>query len=148
MEAFPFRELNIGSRVPDVIAKAADGRTLDLAALRGKVVLLAFWSTRSSMASLPHLKSTYDAFSRDPRFVMIGLNMDFAPEAMIWCVARHNLPWEQRFFGSSDGPNPIAAALGVQFLPAIFLIGPDGRIVAKDLEPDQIKQAVAASLSK
>ena len=36
----------------------------------------------------PHLKATYDAFGRDPRFVMIGLNQDFA-EAMRWCVARH-----------------------------------------------------------
>jgi RNA polymerase sigma factor (sigma-70 family) len=148
VEAFPFRELNVGSRVPDITLKAADGRTLDLAAFRGKVVLLAFWSTRWSMAILPHLKSTYDAFGRDPRFVMIGLNEDFAPEAMNWCVARHDLAWEQRYLGSSDAPNPIAAAFGVQYLPSIFLIGPDGRVIAKDLEGDRIKQAVAASLSK
>ncbi len=148
LEAFPFRELNVGDRVPDIIPKAADGRTLNLAALRGKVVLLAFWSTRWSMASLPHLKATYDAFGRDPRFVMIGLNEDFAPEAMKWCVARHNLAWEQRYLGRSDDPNPIAAAFGVRFLPAVFLIGPDGRVIAKDLEGDRIKQAVAASLSE
>ena len=74
LEVFPFRELNVGGRVPDIIPKAADGRPLDLAALRGKVVLLAFWSTRWSMASLPHLKATHDVFGRDPRFVMIGLN--------------------------------------------------------------------------
>ena len=43
------------------------GDMLDLAAMRGKAVLLAFWSTRWSMASLPHLKSTYDTFGRDPR---------------------------------------------------------------------------------
>ena len=148
LEAFPFRELNVGDRVPDIIPEAADGRTLNLAALRGKVVLLAFWSTRWSMASLPHLKTTYDTFGRDPRFVMIGLNEDFAPEAMKWCVARHNLAWEQRYLGSSDDPNPIAAAFGVRFLPAVFLIGPDGRVIAKDLEGVRIKQAVAASISE
>ncbi len=148
LEAFPFRELNVGDRVPDNLPKAADGRTLELAALRGKVVLLAFWSTRWSIASLPHLKKTYDAFGGNPRFVMIGLNEDFAPEAMHWCVARHNLTWEQRYLGSSDDPNPIAAAFGVRFLPAGFLIGPDGRVIAKNLEGDRIKQAVAASLSK
>jgi peroxiredoxin len=148
VEAFPFRKLDVGRRAPDVIAEAADGRTLDLAALRGKVVLLAFWSTRWSMACLPHLKSTHDAFGRDPRFVMIGLNEDFAPEAMNWCVTRHNLAWEQRYLGSSEFPNPTAAAFGVQFLPAIFLIGPDGRIIAKDLEGDRIKQAVDEALSK
>jgi peroxiredoxin len=148
LEAFPFRDLDVGARVPDIIRDTAGGRMLDLAAMRGKAVLLAFWSTRWSMASLPHLKSTYDTFRRDPRFVMIGLNEDFAPEAMKWCVARHNLAWEQRYLGSSDDPNPIAAAFGVRFLPAVFLIGPDGRLFAKDLEGDGIRQAVAASLSK
>ena len=140
--------LNVGDRLPDIIPEAADGRTLNLASLRGKVVLLAFWSTQWSIASLPHLKATYDTFGRDPRFVMIGLNEDFAPEAMKWCVARHNLAWEQRYLGRSDDPNPIAAAFGVRFLPAVFLIGPDGRVIATDLEGVRIKQAVAASISE
>ena len=79
LETFTFRDLNAGSRVPDVILSAAPGRSLDLAALRGKLVLLAFWSTRWSMSALRHLKATYDAFGRDPRFVMIGLNEDLRP---------------------------------------------------------------------
>ena len=148
LDVFPFRVIDAGDRVPDVIATPVDGRQLDLAALRGKVVLLAFWSTRWAMASLPHLKAAYDAFGRDPRFVMIGLNEDFAPEAMKWCAARHQLGWDQRYLGSSDDPNPLAAAFGVRFLPTVFLIGPDGRVIARDLEGDQIKQAVATALSK
>ena len=79
LHAFPFRELNVGYRVPDVIPNAGAGGALDLGAIRGKVVLLAFWSTRWSMSSLAPLKATYDAFGRDPNFVMIGLNADFAP---------------------------------------------------------------------
>jgi peroxiredoxin len=147
LKVFPVRD-QVGDLAPAIVADAVDRRTLDLTALRGKVVLLAFWSTRWCMASLPHLKAAYDAFGRDPRFVMIGLNEDFAPEAITWCVARHNLAWEQRYLGNSDDPNPIAAAFGVRFLPTIILIGPDGRIVARDFEGDQVKQAVAAALSK
>ena len=67
---------------------------------------------------------------------------------MKWCIARHHLAWEQRYLGSSDDENPIAAAFGVRFLPTVFLIGPHGRVIAKDLEGDRIKQAVAAALSK
>ncbi|HEX5399522.1 MAG TPA: hypothetical protein VFY06_10790, partial [Verrucomicrobiae bacterium] len=33
-------------------------------------------------------------------------------------------------------------------LPAVFLIGPDGKIVAKDLHGDAIKAAVANALEK
>ena len=63
---------------------------------------------------------------------------------MRWCVAHHHLDWEHRNLGSIDDPNPIASAFGVCYPAQVFLIGPDGRIVAKDLQGDQIKQAVAA----
>ena len=41
-------------------------------------------------------------------------------------------------------PRPSACATQ----PDVLLIGPDGRIVAKDLQGDQIKQAVAEALAK
>ena len=146
LDVFAFRELNVGDLPsPTIASKAADGRPLDLAALRGKVVLLAFWATyhRQTLASIPHLKATYDAFGRDPRLVIIGLNEDVLPETMRRYAASHGLAWEQRYLGSGDYPNPIASAFGVKYPAAVFLIGPDGRIIAKDLEGDAIKQAVA-----
>ena len=48
--------------------------------------------------------------------------------------------------GSSDDPNPIAAAFGVRFPGGVFLIGPEGRIIAKDLQGEAIKVAVAKAL--
>ena len=62
-------------------------------------------------------------------------------------AAHHGLGWEQRFIGSTYDPNPFEAAFGVWFGPAAFLIGPDGRILAKDLEGEAIKRAVAKVLS-
>ncbi len=149
LEVFPFRELKAGDRVPTITSKAADGRPLDLAALRGKFVLLAFWATYhdQTLASIPHLKATYDAFGRDPRLVIIGLNEDVLPETMRRYAARRGLAWEQRYLGSGDYPNPIASAFGVRYPAAVFLIGPDGRIIAKDLKGDAIKQAVARALA-
>jgi hypothetical protein len=52
------------------------------------------------------------------------------------------------YLGISDDPNPIAAAFGVQYLPAIFLIGPDGRVIARDLDSHLFKQAVADALAR
>ncbi len=96
---------------------------------------------------IPHLKATFDAFGRDPRFVMIGLNADDTPGPVRRYCARHGLSWEQRYIGSTYDPNPFEAAFGVWFPPAAFLIGPDGRILAKDLEGDAIRRAVAAALA-
>lgn len=148
LDVFPFRELNVGDRVPEIAAKAADGRPLDLAALRGKYVLLAFWASRRARSIVPYLEETEKAFGHDPRLVIIGLNGDVDPDIMRRYVARHHLNWERRYLGSGDVPNPIAAAFGVRFPTRVFLIGPDGRVLAKDLEGDRIRPAVAAALSK
>ncbi len=99
------------------------------------------------MASLAHLKATHAAFGRDPRLVIIGLNEDVEPDTMRRYVARHGLAWEQRYLGRGDYPNPIASAFGVQYPNVALLIGPDGRIVAKDLKGDAIQQAVAKALA-
>jgi hypothetical protein len=42
----------------------------------------------------------------------------------------------------------VASALGVRYFPATLLIGPDGRVVAKDLHGEQIRRAVAAALGR
>ena len=63
-------------------------------------------------------------------------------------LAHRGLGWEQRYIGDSDNPNPIAAAFGMRFPPSALLIGPDGRILAKDLQSEAIKQAVAKALDR
>ncbi len=147
LEVFPFHELNVGDRVPAVTSRAADGRPLDLAALRGKFVLLVFWADSSwAIASIPHVKATYDAFGRDPRLVVIGLYRGASPEKMRRYAAHRGLAWEQRYLGNWEDANPIAAAFGVRIPAAVFLIGPDGRVIAKDLQGDAINQAVARAL--
>ena len=147
LDVFPFHEPRVGELAPTVAAKAPDGRPLDLAALRGQFVLLHFWSGRPEDAAvIPHLKATYDAFGRDPRFVMLGLIADETPGPVRRYAARHGLGWEHRFIGSTYDPNPFEAAFGIWFPPAAFLIGPDGRILAKDLEGEAIQQAVARAL--
>ena len=150
LEVFPFRELGVGDRVPAITSKAADYQPLDLAPLRGKFVLLVFWCTSRPMTLgfIPPIKATWDTFGRDPRLVIIGLNQDAAPEVLRRYLAHRGLDWEQRYIGSHDDPNPIAAAFGVRFPGGVLLIGPDGRIIARDLHGEAIKQAVARALAR
>jgi len=147
LEVFPFRELNVSDRVPAITSRAADGRPLDLAALRGKFVVLVFWADSPwAIASIPHVKATFDAFGRDPRLVIVGLYRGASPEQMQRQAVHRGLAWEQRYLGNWEDANPIAAAFGVRIPAAVFLIDPDGRVIAKDLQGDAIKQAVAAAL--
>jgi RNA polymerase sigma factor (sigma-70 family) len=149
LDVFRLHNLRVGDLVPAITRNAADGRPLDLGALRGKFVLLDFWQTfrKESLADIPALKDTYEAFSRDSRFAMIGLSLDTEPDAPRRYAAYRKLAWEQRYLGTrGDLPDPVAAAFGVEGVPQVLLIGPDGRLVAKDLKGPEIKQAVARAL--
>jgi hypothetical protein len=148
LDVFPVRNLGVGDRVPVVTAKLADGRSLDLAALRGKFVLLVFWhaSQRMSRAVIPPVKATWDAFGRDPRLAIIGLNQDTAPEILRRYLAGKGPDWEQRYLGDFEDFDPISAAFGLRWPGGVFLIGPDGRLMDRDLQGEAIQQAVAKAL--
>lgn len=99
------------------------------------------------MAETPFLKSIWDAFGRDPRFAMISLSVDDAPDAPRQFTLSQQTPWHQCFLGplaQTELPNHF----GVEGIPSIFLIAPDGKILARDLRGDAIKQAVAQRLGK
>jgi peroxiredoxin/protocatechuate 3,4-dioxygenase beta subunit len=139
------RPLAVGDRAPDFVVKDLDGRDLKLADLRGKYVLLDFWATWCApcLAEMPNIQAIRDRHANDPRFVVIGVNLDDQPRAAARMVKALNLSWRHGL----DGPDsPVVAAYGATAIPATFLIGPDGSILARDLRGEKTKDAVAGAL--
>ena len=72
----------IGEAAPPLVLTAIDGTSIDLAKLRGKVVLVNFWATWC--APCRKEMPTLDAFYRRHRgqgFELIGISIDFARDA-------------------------------------------------------------------
>ena len=138
-----------GKAAPDFEVKTIDDKPLRLADFKGKYLLLDFWAVWCGpcVAETPHLKSAWETFKDDPRFAMIGLSLDPEAAAPRNYTKKNEIGWTQGFLGEwskSDVPDRF----GVQGIPAIFLIGPDGKIIAKDLRGDAIKAAIASALKK
>ena len=78
---------------------------------------------------------------------MISLSLDQAAADAKTYVDKNSLSWNQAFLdGAWDAPT--VKSYGVRGIPSIWLIGPDGKVIARDLRGDGIKSAVAAALGK
>ncbi|HEX5219148.1 MAG TPA: redoxin domain-containing protein [Verrucomicrobiae bacterium] len=141
--------IKAGKAAPEFAVKTIDGEPLKLTDFKGKYLLLDFWAVWCGpcVAETPHLKATWDAFKDDPRFAMVGLSLDPDASAPRKYAAKSELGWIQGFLGDWS-KSDVPAQFGVQGIPSIFLIGPDGKIIAKDLRGDAIKAAVKKALAK
>ncbi len=78
---------------------------------------------------------------------MIGLSLDQSKEAPKVYAEKNGLRWTQGFLGDWS-QTKLPEAYGVNGIPAIWPIGPDGKVVAKDLRGKGILKAVAKALGK
>jgi len=141
--------LKVGKAAPDFAVKTLDGKPLKLSDFKGKYLLLDFWATWCGpcVAETPYLKATWETFKKDQRFAMAGLSLDPEVDAPRNYAAKNGIGWTQGFLGEWS-KSDVPERFGVQGIPAIFLIGPDGKIVAKDLRGEAIKSAVQVALQK
>ena len=139
--------VGVGQMAPAIVVKTVDGRPFSLEALRGKFVLLDFWANSCGhcIEELPNLRDASQLFGCDPRFALVSLSLDDKPETARRFAGEHGMPWTQIFLGPW-GDSKVADDFGVQAIPSIWLIGPDGRLVARDLSGRSIRAKIAERL--
>ena len=142
-------ELGVDDNAPPLAATTFDGKPLNLNDYRGKYELIDFWAAWCApcIDEIPQLKETFEKFAKDDKLAMIGVALDDDLDAAKKLVAKQGLPWVQvSVDGSIEGA--VTRAYRAQSIPAIYLIGPDGKIIAKDLRGRQILQVVSKVLEK
>lgn len=128
---------------------------LDLAALptmgsddlAGKVTLIYFGASWCGPchAEVPHLTETFDAFGDDPRFGMMTVSLDQTPAAAIAYAEKNDSRWPQ-LYSAGMFESDVAKGFAVRGIPSVWLIGPDGKVVARNLRGAAILPAVRQHL--
>jgi thiol-disulfide isomerase/thioredoxin len=144
---------------------AVDGRPVDLAQLRGKIVLVDFWATWCGpcIAELPNLKRVYSAH-HDRGFEIVGIALEdakFQPgdapgqraeklakaqRVLSDFTASHAMPWPQ-YCDGEHWRTALAEKFGIKSVPATLLLDRQGRVVSTDVRGEKLAAEVKRMLT-
>jgi len=135
------------ANAPPVEFGLLDGTRTSLAALRGRPVLLVFWSTTCTpcLEEIPDLVKLHDAYS-SRGLMLLAVTMPYDPPLAVRDFARaHKLPYAIAI----DLQGVSARAFGVASIPNSVLIDRDGRIAWQQtgrLDPVRARRLIESML--
>ena len=120
-------------------SKTLDGKAFDLAAAKGKVVLIHYWATwcEPCKQDLDTIRALQAKHGKDG-FVPVGVNLDSAPaEATAYLRVSKSLPWAQVYEpGGLEGR--LATEMGILTLPTMILVGRDGKVLNRNIHAGEL----------
>lgn len=121
--------LEPGKAAPEVSFSRLDGAPLELASLKGKVVVLNFWATwcPPCVEEMPELVAIAKEY--EPKGVVFVASNQESPDE-----ARETVPpWLERYSSVRPyvvfGDEGVAEAFAVQALPTTYVLDRDGKVV-------------------
>lgn len=111
----------------------------------GDYVLVDYWASWCGpcIRQTAVIKDIYNEY-KDKGLKVLGVAVWDEPDATLAAIEKHQLPWECWLNGQSI-PTDLYGIMGI---PCIILYGPDGTILSRDKQSDELKAAVRAAIDK
>ena len=140
---FEMTHLSPGAVAPEISGTDAEDKAFKLSDYRGQHVILVFWGDwcHGCHGLQPVLAELGQRYAGKP-LAILGVNTDERTAARK-LLATSTVKWRCWLDGSTSGP--ITREWNLRHFPTLYLIGPDGVILAKDASLPQMGEILATA---
>lgn len=124
----------IGAAAPEITGVDSLGNRVRLSDFRGNYTIVDFWTSYCHWCrqETPYLLKAMEKF-KDKNFRILGVSSDNDRNKWIEAIREDGTNWDHMILPAGDKTLDTYCVKGI---PHLILIGPDGRILAKDLRWD------------
>jgi WD40 repeat protein/peroxiredoxin len=135
------RRLMLVGKEMDFQGTKLDGSPLDPAAYEGKVVLVDFWTTwcPHCWPEIANTERNYELY-HDRGFEVVAISLDEERRKLEQYLQRNPLPWDVAHTDGAGWKHPMAVHYGISSVPAMFLVGQDGKVVSTQARGTQLNE--------
>lgn len=128
-----------GRPAPDFTTRDAEGRTVSLKDFRGRYLLLDFWASWCAPCrkKMKELKAVYPQL-QEKGITVCSISGDHDRAAWLRATREDGIIWTNTCDVVPFRENKIVKAYHVTNVPTLFVISPDGRIIAQNPELEEI----------